>query len=342
MVTIYSLSRTLDDQADLESLCRDRELCTEEDFKPNAFYGIGNALRKYAGLSENFPLCAIVPHGIVFDREYLWEAERLARVPIVFNYMHDRDDVYRKRTGKYVVPSASPFLYVRALEADDDPAVRSGTIFFPAHSTHRVIALADYASWAERLLTLDEKFKPITVCIYWKDYLHGAHRPFLDKGIRVVSAGHLYDEHFLFRLYHLLRTHAYASSNVPGSHVFYSLAAGCAYFYLAGDGPEYRTVNKCGEKDKSSFEEALRQLGDLFTMPSDLSGQEQRALYDKLMGESNIQSPIKLKEQILFANKLDRIGFAWDAAGHLYWTWLPMAWSRLIYEAAGKLKRLLF
>lgn len=337
-MSIYSLSQTLDDQDDLESLCRDRELCTEENFKPNAFYGVGYVLRKYAELCENHPLCAIVPHGIVFDRNYLWQAERLARVPVVFNYMRHRDEVYKARTSKYVVPSASPFLYAAALEADDAPVVRSGTIFFPAHSSHRLTVLVDYGAVADRLLALGEEFKPITVCIYWKDYLLGAHQPFLDKGIRVVSAGHIYDKVFLHRLYHLLRTHSYASSNVPGSHIFYSLAAGCAYFHLTGREPEYETVGSGGEKDRSDMGNTSREMCDLFPTPTDLSGREQRALYDQLMGEPNMQTPVDLRKQMLFAERLDRNGFARDEQGNLYWTWLPMAWWRLAYMVAGKLK----
>lgn len=338
-MSIYSLSQTLDDQADLESLCRDRELCTEESFEPNAFYGVGFALRKYAGLPEDSPLQAIIPHGIVFDRNYLWQAERLARVPVVFNYMKHRDAVYETRARKYVMPSASPFLYAAALEGNAVPSVRSGTVFFPAHSTHRVTVQAHYGDVTDRLLALDERFKPITVCIYWKDYLLGAHQIFEERGIRVVSAGHIYDRFFLFRLYHLLRMHSYASSGTPGSHIFYSLTAGCKYFHLPEGESEYTVVDRGGARDQSNISGVSRVMLDLFSEPADLSGRAQLALYDELMGASNMLSPERLKEQILFADGLDRNGVALDERGRLYWTFLPMAWRRVVHKASIAVKQ---
>lgn len=86
---------------------------------------------------------------------------------------------------------------------------------------------------------------------------------------------------------------------------------------------------------------AAREMCDLFPTSAVLSSREQRALYDQLMGESNMQPPVDLRKQMLFAERLDRNGFAWDEQGNLYWTWLPMAWWRLVYMVASKLKQFL-
>ncbi len=90
----------------------------------------------------------------------------------------------------------------------------------------------DYENIAIKLLKLDKKFFPITICIYWKDYLQGKHQSFIDHGFPVVSAGHIYDQNFLYRLSYLLSTYKFAASNIIGSSMFYAVHAGCSFFLI--------------------------------------------------------------------------------------------------------------
>jgi len=85
---------------------------------------------------------------------------------------------------------------------------------------------------ADELVKLPEKFQPVSVCIFWRDYNLGHHRPFAARGLKIVSAGHMFDPFFLWRLYALCRPNKYSSGNGIGSYIWYSMAAGCQYFPL--------------------------------------------------------------------------------------------------------------
>ena len=70
-----TLDETLAAQSDLDALCRGRALETREIFAPNAFYGNDYVLKAYCGWPADRPLKLIVPHGVVFNRDYLWDSE---------------------------------------------------------------------------------------------------------------------------------------------------------------------------------------------------------------------------------------------------------------------------
>jgi hypothetical protein len=168
-------------------------LRTAEIFRPNAYYGLDAVLKKYAGLPRNYALKAVVPHGISLARnQFVWDKERDVPLPMVFCYPPFRQQAYVEQTDKFILPSASPFLYVIELLKSHPQPQRQGTIFFPVHSIDRVTVQMDFERMAERLTLLEPEYQPVTVCVFWKDYLLGHHIPFQKRGMRVVSAGHRY------------------------------------------------------------------------------------------------------------------------------------------------------
>lgn len=216
----------------LDELCANRGNPTIDRFRGNGFYGMADVYKTYAGISVDIPLNGIVPHGPYISDTWLWQAEAKAKVPYVYCYPKFRQAVYKKHTNKKVVLSACPFIYVEYMLKEEPKPERCGTLFFPVHSSKHIPAQQDYNKLASKLLTIDEIYQPIDVCIYWKDYLAGAAEPFLQKGITVVSAGHIYDRSFLYRLYNLLSRYQYASGNKLGSHLFYAVRSGCSYFHI--------------------------------------------------------------------------------------------------------------
>lgn len=216
----------------LDELCAERKNPTVDRFRGNGFYGMGDIYKAYAGLPLDTPLNGIVPHGPYLSETWLWQAEAKAKVAYVYCYPEFRQTVYRKHTNKKVILSACPFIYVGYMLREEPKPERNGTLFFPAHSSKCVPVQQDYNKLADKLISIDEKYQPIDVCIYWKDYLSGAAKPLLQKGITVVSAGHRYDRLFLYRLHNLLSQYQYAAGNKLGSHIFYAVRSGCSYFNI--------------------------------------------------------------------------------------------------------------
>lgn len=304
--------RLLQEAGDLDRLCRPRELQTPEAFAPNAFYGNDLALKLHAGLPPDRPLKAVVPHGIVFDKSYVWENERRALLPAVLAYSDERAQAYARATGKLVIRSAVPFAYVPTLCDSGASTERSGTLFFPSHSSHRATAHADFAGMAEALTRLAAKYLPVTVCIYWRDYQLGHHRPFAERGLPVVSAGHIYDSMFLFRLFHLCRRHRYAAGNHVGSSLFYAALAGCRYFLLAGFGANYSGAHEHLTQDVSPSGPAQDEVASAFATPSDEVTPLQQSLLGRICGLDSLLEPGQLRAALEMADRLDRFGVARD------------------------------
>jgi len=295
---------------DLARVCAPRSLETCEIFEPNAFYGSDRVLKAYAGLAPDEPLKAVVPHGVVFDEGYVWAVERQAMLPAVLAYGENRERAYRRATGKLVIRSAPPFAYAaKLLEGAPAPA-RTGTLFFPSHSTHRVTWHADFDGLAAALLGLDKKFQPVTVCLYWRDYELGRHLPFSRRGLPVVSAGHVFDPQFLFRLLHLCRAHVYAASNVLGSYLAYSVIAGCRFFFLPGFEARHALEEAASGSDISAPGETGAALQREFAQPYEALGPGRAGLLARACDLDRVLAPESLRVALAMADRLDRAGIA--------------------------------
>lgn len=330
-----TLDATLAAQVDLDTLCRERALETREIFAPNAFYGNDRVLKAYAGWPVDRPLKVIVPHGIVFNRDYLWESELRSSLPAVMVYPDYRVAAYRNASRKLVVAGTAPFEFVCRLMAERPGPQRKGTLFFPAHSTHGVTAQTDHGAIAERLGRLESRYHPVRICIYWKDYLAGRHLPYAARGLEVVSAGHMFDPSFMFRLYHLLSMHKYASSATEGSYIFYAVQSGCVYFHLPGFDVDLNANSAANRNDVCSHPEAATVVS-AFLGEFDQPTVRQRQLTVDFMGSANLPTPAALLNLLQQADRLDRYGVARSRPGRLHWN-APSALPRSIRRAVRSL-----
>jgi hypothetical protein len=299
---IPTLEEVLEEQEDLESLCADRELKTKEIFQGNAYYGNDQIIKAYAGFTEEYPLKFVIPHGIVFSETHFWERELTCNLPAILCYQKDRSKAYRGRLkrAKKVIITASPFTYIPELiDKNGSIKTRRGTIFFPAHSTQNVTSEMDYDALAEKLVSLDEDYQPITVCIYWKDYNDGAYKAFENRGLRIVSAGHIFDSEFLFRLYQLCSQHEYSACNRIGSHMFYAQYAGCKHFFIESCEIKIKAedidIKKQVNFDVYVYQDKFKQL---FVSP-DSYAEEKNTLMDEYLGFRLRPSKLGLRNIII-------------------------------------------
>lgn len=300
---MITLTETLEGQKDLGRLCADRSLKTKEIFGPNAFYGFDFIIKKYAGLPKDYPLKIVVPHGVRLG-DNMWEPEIKAPLPVTFTYDKRWKTIYQQTCRTYgikklVCLSASPFLYLADLLKNQPQPKREGTIFFPAHSTHHIVAKSNFEAIADALSKIDDKYKPVTVCVYWKDFNMGHHLPFQNKGMKIVSAGHMYDPYFLFRFYHLCSMHSYSASNALGSHLFYSFQCGCSFFLWDEFGYKSISDNKHLNNKAKIPNERRDALKDLFRYSTNPSKQQQKEAVDYYLGAEHFKSKLSMKLFIL-------------------------------------------
>ncbi len=347
--TILTLEETLASQDNLSHLCADRPLKTNEIFTPNAFYGINAILKKYARLPQKYSLKVVVPHGVDIRDDHIWEADIKTLLPVVFCYPPYRERIYINQTSKKVILSASPFLYLVEMLKEQPQPARCGTIFFPHHSTHHITVQMDFEHLAEELTHLGDEYKPVTVCIYWRDFNLGHHIPFQKRRMRIVSAGHIYEPDFLFRFYHLCSIHRYSASNNLGSHIFYSIKSGCSYFRfdkvkcsLIAD---EHILKRDFEKPTPATELAFKSL---FCKPQPFTTTKQLKTVDYYLGSDYFKSKSKLRKQLLSAEIFDKVVFFVHNKGRgvnfvcpTYFRRSVRIWKRRLLRIIRRLSRLL-
>jgi hypothetical protein len=342
------LEEVLGDQRDLVRLCADRPLNTVEIFPPNAYYGNALVLKRYAGLPPDYPLRAVVPHGVYGHQRHVWDAEIRVPLPAVLCYTAHKQREYQAATRKFVIPSAHPYLYLLRLVEKQPLPERSGTIVFPSHSSHHVTADADFEGIAESLARLSDEFLPVTVCMYWRDFNLGHHRPFAARGMRIVSAGHIFDPHFLYRLHHLCSMHRFACSDTPGSYVMLAVKSGCSFFALdpsqGKDSLAFQLPPPNPPGDRSSVEVDVQpaRLPDLKRLFGEARGRttpEQLRAVDYYLGAAYLRSQEALRTELKNLERLDWLGFAVPSAtGHRRWV-VPAHFVRLLKRAALAARR---
>jgi len=288
----------LDQYSDLENLCKDRPLETSEVFTQNSFYGIDKVIKRYAGVDLKYKLKFIIPHGITFSSNFSNDAEKKSKLPVILSYPEYRTNSYRTDTKKVVINSASPFCYLPELFQSNYE--RKGLVFFPAHSTHHIHVDNDYEKLLERLDSLSVTYSPIVVCLYWKDYLDGYGKLFIDRGYKVISAGHINDDKFLYRFYDICRHFEFAASNAIGSSLFYSAFAGCKTFIIPDLLPTYQAESEILSRDHpntpQSIENEILTEFDITKIEDDKS-----VLLEKYLNTKARISPFSMKLLIIFS-----------------------------------------
>lgn len=299
-------------QEDLQSLCSDRPLVTSEIHPPNDCYGQASVLKQYVGLPNNYPLKVILEHGLFLD-DWIWDVDRYAKLPIFLSSSVHRSLIQQRETGKPSIPIGFGFLYAMELykkkyETGSSPIARRGTIVFPSHSTHHIKAVFDFEDYANRLKALPEKFQPITICLYWKDFLHGHHLFYEKTGFKVVTAGHMYEPIFLYRFFDICRQFKYATSNNIGTHLFLSVKSGCSFFYTHSSEIRHEfdaTIHIGG------FTSMFNQIKDksiaLFTEQKDEINSQQLEFVDKYLGTASFKTPSEIKQLLLEAELRDKL-----------------------------------
>lgn len=309
------------EQENLDALCAPRDWARREIFLSNEYYGIASVLKRYAGYDQHRPVKAVIPHGIYLNDHELADFERKAGLAAALVYPSYRHGLYSARGRMVEIPSAAPFVYANRL-LGEHPS-RRGTLFFPAHSLPGLTAEMDFEAAAGQLEELPDSMKPVTVIMYWHDYVLGQHQPFAERGYRIVSAGHMFDPDFLLRLGYLLRTHAYAVSNAIGSHVFYSLQAGCTFrlvempYRYVGSEEDFRLKAPALTDERRV---AVDEVSALFSKQVTKPTEEQQHIAGYYLGVEHALEPRELCDLLEWLDRLDRFGraFLWLDQGHRF------------------------
>ena len=293
-----SLAQTWADQADLEGLFQSRRPAHRDRvYPPNDNYGFGPCLRFFAGIAPEESIHAIVPHGhnypLIDGRRQAPEQERIDAIPTVLASSDACLEAFRNAGGKRVIPIGLASLYaIQCLEPAEQPP--AGSLFFRCHSTGVTQLKLDDDQLIRNLRGLPDRFHPIRICAYWRDWDLGEYEPFLAEGFQVVGAGSHCDPLFIWRHLHLLRSHRYVLSTGVSSHVFHACLLGIPTLILPM--PVQRVIRYQSFAWKVQTYQEMHALRSHFQVERSEPSRDQRALSELFLGSSHQRSPSELKQ----------------------------------------------
>lgn len=294
---------------ELLALTAERELHTVELLRSNAYYGHAHTLKQYAGLPADYPLKAIIEHGVTLN-DFIWETEMQSLLPVFLTATPAYAELVRRASGgrKQAVAIGPMIQYVPLPE--EEPAVRR-LVAFPTHSTAHIDTNFDVDEFAARLEKLRPDFDEVVVCVYWRDAQRGLAAEYAARGFACTTAGHIYDPLFMTRLAGILHGAALVYTNQIGSHVIYAAALGRP-LWLVPQEIELRSENDFNrhyienERPRVFENPTVRRLYELFGERHDSLTPEQHSFVRQAGGLDCKKTPAELRDILHRAERLYR------------------------------------
>ncbi len=283
-----------------------------EKFRVQFAYGQREILLDYAGLDRSTLLTGILQHGFSFNHneaECMTPRLRNFRRSPLWVYSAMREDALKELGHKNVKAIGAPWLYLpRASIIPTGQARVERIIVFPIHTSLSVsVSLSD--SDIRRKIRYWKSISaghPLTICLYWSDYLEWTWRRIADdEGVVVTFVGlgeinpvwspHSTRIDFLKNLRSLIRGHSHAIFETFTSGMIYAISEGLSVGYFPQSQTEY----------ESRLEEQVEGGRWMSTNIPGVVGEfvEAGTLSERnseFLGVESFYSPDKLKELLLY------------------------------------------
>lgn len=263
-------------------------------------YGINFILRKYCKFPLLLPLPCHAEHGWTALPNAL-ESDLKVKKPLMLVFSKRREQAWKRKSKSPVKIMGVPFILYKNLMNLKPAANRSGTVVFPSHSTYDLKAEFDIKGFCQSLERLPKKFHPVTICLFWVDYIDKA-ATYRGLGYNVVTAGPRFTNSlkFVSNFYKILSEHEYSCSNEVGSYTFYAVDFNIPFF-LVGEDP--KVVNQGGKDVNIGMSARLSDYKDgqiatsMFrTGPISSISQSQREYVQKETGKGDLLSPTEMNK----------------------------------------------
>ena len=135
------------------------------------------------------------------------------------------------------------------------------------------------------------------VCLYWLDVLRGGDGEYRRRGLDCVTAGHMYDSRFIYRLLEILRGASAVVTNDLGTHIVYAGVLGKPVWVL----PQQVEVAHAENAPPQARQPVRRAQASGATLPGELQSMfaepraeptaAQRRFVEELGGARHVRSP---------------------------------------------------
>ena len=262
-------------------------------------YGFNHIIKKYADFPWYLPLPAHMEHGWTIHTEAL-KSDLKTDKPLMLVFSQRRQEAWRKESKIPAKIMGSPYIHFKNMQNIKKGNFAKGTVAFPSHSTYDVFSYFEIEKYCEELKNLPKEFKPLTICLFYLDYIDKKANIYRKHGFEVVTAGYKFSNSldFVKNFYDILSKHKYATSNTVGSYSFCAVDLNIPFF-LRGDRPALESKSdinvlkyiKSGESGVSNKANRLFSTGPIREITP-----EQMIFVKEEMGTGDCLSPEQMNK----------------------------------------------
>ena len=304
---LVTAGETWKDQLDIEKLLKTpRRTNRDRIFTVNDKYGFGRSLKLYAGIPEQDSIHGILPHGAAPYGDLGGEPEApkqelIDKIPCIFTSNDRCFNAFWNAGKRHLFPIGLTSIYTHECIKQEKRTCQ-GSLFFRSHSTPAVIDSLDDEQAINWLKSLPKSFHPINISVFPFDYHRGIYKRYQEAGFRLVCAGTEYDEGFIWRHLHLIKSHRYILSTGMGTHIFHSVMCGKPTLVRRID-ENYTAKHRDFQKTNSQAVGYL-QLANHFTQEGEEPNKKQVDLANEFLGTKHLASPETLRRFMELAKQI--------------------------------------
>lgn len=302
-------------------------------------YGFNKIIKNYAKYPRILPLPCHMEHGWGVE-SYPIITDLSIENPLMLVFSKRREKDWKNKSSTPVAVMGSPFVHYKNMHKITQKNDAKGTIVFPSHSTLYTKSKFSRLEFCKKLKKLPKEFQPITICLFWLDYIDPVSEIYHKMGFKVVTAGPKINNSLSFvkNFYNILSNHKYATSNDVGSYTFYAINLGLPFF-LIGESPlllnsELKDMNmgKQGRIEDFAIGRKTRKL--FSTSPVKTISKIQSQFVADELGIHDCLSPTKMRSLFWKYLKKERL-----------WIWMVLAYwliSFILFIGLGKIALKMF
>ena len=245
-----------------------------EGFKSVFLYGQYKAVAKLRGRRFNF-LTDYLEHGVCFsdnpESAPLMGYISRRGLKRVYTMSERRADVLRKylKTNNLPAKVESVGAYIKGVShfysmeklAHIKKELGRTLLIFPTHSIEKSAINRNVVKLCDEVEKIRSEYDTILCCVYWWDIISAKEEVnyYLERGYKVVTAGHRNDPKFLRRLKDIIWLGDVVILDSIGTNLGYAISMNRPLFFAPSGNRLY-----CGENDKTqlSVQEGLQQSVD--------------------------------------------------------------------------------
>ena len=295
---------------DYKGIAQPLPKCYYEINTDNNCFGIGYALRQYAGVKREY--CnAMVEHGYFFGR-YVQDMEKITFSKRLLTFgdirkAHIEAEVKNKEVipiGPYI-HYASDYYTEEQLKAEKEKLGRVLLVFF-SHSGTGCSVSFDMNYIVSKINSVKKDFDNVVVSLFWSDINDEVEKRLNEEGYKIFSAGHRYDYHFLSRLKTMIKLSDMTMSNFVGTHIGYCTFMGKGHWIVKQEITEKALTDKgvgvvALDEKMAHDPDNKKEINDLyksFAGYSPILIEKQKIVASKYYGFNHIKQQNEIKSLI--------------------------------------------